>query len=167
MPNKIMLCWYILFLPFISCSQTKDSSIYNESNYIEKKRGEDDGYPYVILYVNRYDTTYRFKKNFMFDSTQLGNSYSKTFYYKDVPAGPFESMVYGEISQRGTFKNGRYDGEKLSFTNGKLTQKAYFKAGKKIGIWEKYDIKGKLLKKTTYDNRGKIIKEEEFDNSFT
>jgi antitoxin component YwqK of YwqJK toxin-antitoxin module len=51
----------------------------------------------------------------------------------------------------------------LHFTEGILTQKAYFKEGVKIGVWEKYDVKGKLIRKTTFDNKGVMIKEENLE----
>ena len=153
----------VLFIPLISCSQGSNKSFFQEADYIELKRGSEEEYPYVIVYVNRLDNNYKLKKNFFFDSTYMGNTYAKTYYFKDVAEGPFESIIHGQLSQKGAFKNGKYDGERLHFTEGKLTQKAYFKDGKKSGVWEQYDENGKLITRIKYDQNGNIVKEEKLE----
>ena len=152
----------ILLIPSISCSQSDKNLSFKEGDYIEIKRGADEGYPFVIVYANKVDTNYKLKKIFFFDSTYLGDTYAKTFYYKGREEGPFESIIAGKMSQKGTFKNGKYDGERLHFTEGILTQKAYFTDGVKTGTWEQYDEDSKLIKKTTYNKSGSIIKGENY-----
>jgi antitoxin component YwqK of YwqJK toxin-antitoxin module len=163
MRNIISCAVFIFFIPFFSCSQVKKETVFNESDYIEIKRGEDDGYPYVIVYTNKYDTNYTLKKIFIVDSTYQDSTFTKFFYFKNVLEGPFESWTDGEISEKGVFKKGKYEGERLLFGDGKLMRKSYYKDGKKAGVWEKYDETGKLTSKTYFDNDEKIIKEENIE----
>jgi antitoxin component YwqK of YwqJK toxin-antitoxin module len=164
MTNMKFMLFIVLVIPLASCSQTINNSFFDESNYKEIKRGRDEVYPYVIVYVNKSDSNYILKKNYLFDSTYQGNTYGKTFYYRGVANGPFESIIGGKISQKGVFKNGNYDGERLYFTEGgRLSQRAFFKNGVKFGTWEEYNEKGKLIKKIKFDENGKILKEEKFE----
>lgn len=174
----------LLFLPILSCGQRADSSFYNKNDYIEKKRGYDDEYPFVIVYVNKKNNRFTLKENFLLDSTYSSSSYQETYYYNNIPHGPYMSVIRGQIAITGSYKMGLNDGERLSYKNGVLTQKAYFKNGEKVGKWENfdeeskltytvlfeengysskedYDKEGKLTQKTTFDEKGKILKIEE------
>jgi antitoxin component YwqK of YwqJK toxin-antitoxin module len=147
-------------MPLMACSQPNKKSFLYEMDYKEIKRGADEGCPNVIVYVNKLDTNYKLKKNFFFDSTYSGNTFAKTFYFKNLAEGPFESVVFGQISQKDFFKNDKYDGERLYFTEGILTEKAHFKDGRKSGTWEYYNEEGKLIKKVISDEKGDISNEE-------
>jgi antitoxin component YwqK of YwqJK toxin-antitoxin module len=150
----------LILLPFLSCGQPGDSSFYNKKDYIEKKRGREDGYPFVIVYVNKKDNRYTLKENFLLDSTYTSKTYTSAYFYLNIPNGPFTGFLNGQITEKGFFKMGQYDGERLSYKNGVLTKKAYFNNGEKVGRWENFDDEGKLIYTVTFEANGYSVKED-------
>jgi len=150
----------IVLLPSFSCGHPKKDEVYIESNYVKVKHGRDSIYPYIILYQNRIDTNYS-RREIFFDSNYT-QPLSKFFYYKNVLEGPFFIYVNGSISMKGQYKQGKKDGVRLTYEDGKVQQKAYFKDGIKTGTWEEYNVKGKLIRKTTYDKKANVIDDTKF-----
>lgn len=63
----------------------------------------------------------------------------------------------GEVTRLRTYKDGKYDGECLSFyNNGQVREKESYKAGKKHGEFVVYFDNGDVKYKSTYQD-GKII----------
>lgn len=153
---KTILILLLLF-PFACFGQVVDSSWFDRKDYVEKKRGDDDGYPFVIVYVHQKDTSLVLKRNYIFDSTYEGNTYHETFYYKGEPEGPWRSVINGQVGAMGFYKNGHRAGERLRYEDGVVTRRSWFDStGAKTGTWEEYDNKGKLVSATIYEEGGKM-----------
>lgn len=155
---KIIICmkWWLgcfialIFLPVCSCGQSEEYELFDERDYNKVRMGPDLDYPYVIVFYNKRDTNYSLREVYFDESyTQL---LWKSFFYKNVPEGPWYTYVNGDILTKGFYKAGRKDGERITYRNGKISQKAYFKDGKKVSVWEEYDANGKLTRKTVYNN---------------
>jgi antitoxin component YwqK of YwqJK toxin-antitoxin module len=136
--------------------------MYEDKNYKEVKRGRIDGYDHVILYVHNRDTNYTYHKIYFIDSTFRDSSFMKMFYFNNIPNGPFISYIDGQLSQKGTYKNGQIHGEKLRFQDGRLATRSFYLDGVKTGKWEVYDSTGKLVERTTYNEEGNLVKSENF-----
>ncbi|MEI9910593.1 MAG: hypothetical protein WDO71_13510 [Bacteroidota bacterium] len=139
-----------------SCSQEKEP-VFNDTNYIYSRKGEADEYPYVMSFLYKLDTNWSLKKIY-FDSA-YSILFSKSFFYKGIPNGPHVGYVGGKIAGQCFFVDGKYDGERLTFEDGKIRLRAYFKKGIKVGTWIKYDKNGKIIQKTDYDNNGKMTQD--------
>ena len=94
------------------------------------------------------------KKNYVY------SSFSKLLYiafFKDsLQEGPFKIYSEDKITLQGAYKNGKWDGERLTYNNDVLVQKAYFTEGVMTGAWEEYNRYGQLKRKITYDATGNI-----------
>lgn len=161
MPTKILIT-LILLIPLITFSQVSQESMYDFKNYREVKRGSIDGYDNVILYVHKNDTNYTCQEVHYMDSTYRDSSFMKTFFFKNIENGPYISFIEGKVSQKGNYKNGYKDGEKLWFEQGKLVSRSFYANGIKTGKWEEYDSEGKLIEIRTYDKEGNFVKSEKF-----
>ena len=156
----------LVSIPLFSCSQNKNNLKFDEKEYVFFKKGADldyPNYPYVIILKSKSDSDLIFKKVFLDSNyTQL---LSKTFFYKKIPEGPFYIYANGQISRQGTYKKGQWDGERITYQGGKIVQKANFKNGIKVGVWEEYNTKGELIKKTEYDNAGNLVSEKKVESN--
>lgn len=90
---------------------------------------------------------------------------SEYLYYNDslngMYIGYFEAG--GDTLVIGNYVNGQEDGEWRSFYGNRLlAKKAYYKEGRKVGVWEYYNEDGRLFRKVLYDNgKEKILFEDE------
>jgi antitoxin component YwqK of YwqJK toxin-antitoxin module len=159
--NHFMRFYLLLFVvgySLSSCAQNGNPDLFNETNYVERKKGADAGYSYVIVFTNKFDSNYT-KKEIYWDSTYI-KIVSKTFWYKNSPDGPFYTYSDGRLFRKGHFKSGLHDGEVTTYENGKIISKQYFSKGIKTGTWEEFNSKGKLIRRITYDDKGNLVKEE-------
>lgn len=151
----------VSLLPLLSQAQSPDSSLFNESGYIQKRQGvdaESAGELYSILYRNTQDTTYFFKKTFLDSSYQ--QLHTKSFYWRDLLVGPYTEYKSEALTFQGYYKKGLLDGETITYNQGKIIQRAHYVDGVKTGLWEEFDLDGKPTRKITYDGRGHLISEE-------
>ncbi|MBC7864999.1 MAG: hypothetical protein IAF38_18640 [Bacteroidia bacterium] len=71
---------------------------------------------------------------------------------EDKMHGPYQEFVDGKLFLEGFYLNGEKDGKQRIFRKGVISEQGNFVKGKKEGVWETYDQKGKLLLKTTWKN---------------
>lgn len=126
------------------------SALFAESNYTLEAQGEDSTGSFVKTFRHNSSTNYRMKKIYA-DSSYTALS-SKGFYKDSLREGPFTVYYKGVVGLQGSYKNGKWDGERLTYMNTVLTQKAYYSEGVKTGIWEEYSPAGALKRKLTYNN---------------
>jgi antitoxin component YwqK of YwqJK toxin-antitoxin module len=84
-----------------------------------------------------------------------GSVSSEYLYFNDSLYGNHVAYfeVGGDTLVSGNYVNGLEDGEWKSFYgNNLIARKAYYKRGKKVGIWEYYKEDGRLYKKVSYDS---------------
>lgn len=145
-----------------ACSQ-KPNLKYDESKFRMLFQGRYPDGRFLSKHVSLIDSNLIMEKVFK-DST-FDDVIFKSFFYKGLSDGPFESYVFGKVYRRGFLKNGQDDGERITFfENGLIYQKAYFKQGRKVGTWAEYNLSGKLVKETIYDDAGEIIKVTHYDD---
>jgi len=148
-----VLCIFFLFVTQVSCGQSNDKGNYfNESDYKEVRRGEESKSIYVITYLNKSDTNYKLKKRFPLDSTYKGGDFTKLFYFKDLGNGPYETYHGNKLAEKGYFKMGLQEGERIRYRNGILYSRSHFNKGKRTGEWFEYDKSGKAKRKMIYEN---------------
>jgi len=153
--NSFFILMYTLIC-LVGCSQVNNGE-YDKSSYDLVSRGVDMTYPYVLLYKNRADSDRSYKEVY-FDSTYK-NLISKSFLYKNVANGPYFSYSKGKLFIESNFKDGKIDGKRIIYENGRVKSESFFKKGIKIGTWIEYDVKGKIIRKTDYDNNGNITQD--------
>jgi antitoxin component YwqK of YwqJK toxin-antitoxin module len=140
-----------IFIPLSSCGQQRKNDPFNKEHYKEIKRGEEDKYPYVVVFNNKLDTNYKLKTIYL-DSTYQEILF-ENFFKNDIPEGPYFSYSGGKIYQSGYYKNGKHDGIRITYRKNKIIQKAYFNNGVKVGTWIEYGSNGEVIKKTVYDKK--------------
>lgn len=151
----------VLFLLFALESCAKSSSdTFDIEEYRILKIGEDDGYPYVKVYVNKVDSSWKMK-DIYWDSVYT-NHISRMFFHDSVAEGPFYGFVQGRLSRQGRYKNGKRDGEYLTFSDGRLIARSFYKEGRRTGEWLEYDQNGEVRKKTLYSSNGEMIETIEY-----
>ncbi|WP_121356810.1 toxin-antitoxin system YwqK family antitoxin [Flavisolibacter nicotianae] len=160
---KIVLILFLLGITFpgLSYSQTILDETFNENNYVKQRQGldpESSNELYAIWYRLVQDTSYTYKKTFLDSNyTQI---LTKSFYKKDLQVGPFYGYLSGILTFQGFYKQGRLDGETLTYHNGTIVQRAHYTNGIKTGLWEEFDLEGKPIRKITYNMRGLVVTEE-------
>lgn len=144
---------------FLSCAQA-DSCSYHPQNYRIVNIGEDDGFPFVKVYICDRDSTRKMKEIY-FDSTYttLG---SRVYYLNNKGHGPFQIFSGKKLYREGSFLNGNYHGERKTYRDGVLFQKAYFDNGIKVGQWIEYDSNGKVRRMTNYNSNGEMQEDVRF-----
>lgn len=155
---KFTVAILVLFVN-VSCSQqSSGDQAFSESDFTFQKRGEDSGYPYVVTYVNKSDSSLVMKQVY-FDSL-YSILLSKIYYHHGVANGPYAFYLDGKVHTDGTNVNGRRHGKRTTYKDGRVVQEAYFKDGLKTGIWIEYDLAGRVIKKTYHDENGNVLKNE-------
>lgn len=145
-----------------SGNQLSDSVLYNPGNYSASSSLQTtSNFAYEITYTHSQDAGYKMKRVFL-DSAQT-KLVSKSFYHQNKLHGPYESYAMNKLQAKGRYKNGKLDGERLTYYNGGIVQeKASFKNGKRDGVWEYYSPQGLLKRRVTYNNNGTIEKDEQY-----
>jgi antitoxin component YwqK of YwqJK toxin-antitoxin module len=85
---------------------------------------------------------------------------SEYLYYNDSLHGKYIGYFEagGDTLIIGNYVNGLEEGEWRSFYgNNLLAKKAYYKRGKKVGVWEYYKEDGRLYKKVSYNGEEEKI----------
>ena len=88
---------------------------------------------------------------------------SKTFYFNNKLHGPYESYQMNNILAKGRYKDGKLDGERITYySNGTtMMEKANYTEGKRSGVWEFYNMQGILKRRVIYIN-GVIAQDQQF-----
>jgi antitoxin component YwqK of YwqJK toxin-antitoxin module len=127
---------------------------FSETNYSLVSQGSDSSGLHVKTYTSNLDASYRMKKMYLDSSaTEL---ISKSFYKSDILEGPITLYAKGDISLKGTYKNGKWDGERLTYRTNVLLQKAYYHEGVKTGTWDEFNVQGHLKRRISYDSAGNV-----------
>lgn len=134
---------------------TQGQSSFTESSYSLQTQLPDSAGLYIKTFKNNLDPSYTMKKVYL-DSSYT-TLLSKAFYKSDVAEGPMNIYTKGQPSLTGTYKNGKWHGERLTYRNNTIVQKAFFNEGTKTGIWEEYNTQGQLKRRISYDAAGKVI----------
>lgn len=108
----------------------------------------------------------------VYDSLAMIQFYGR--YIRDTLQGPYQRFFHGKLVEEGIYKKGKIDGKQkeydpesgnlillTDFTNGEKGEDVKinrFEKGKKIGLWQKYDEKGNLIKQEVYLN-GELVTE--------
>jgi antitoxin component YwqK of YwqJK toxin-antitoxin module len=129
--------------------------MFNETVYSLHSQGIDSSGQYVQTYRSNEDGNYQMKKIYL--DSSYNDMISKSFLKSNVPEGPINIFSRGQLSLKGAYKNGKWDGERLTYRNGIILQKAYFIEGVKTGTWEESNTQGQLNRKITYDSAGKVV----------
>ena len=149
-----------IFFVFSSCAQ---KNMYDLKDYQEIKRGaESIGgvlWPNVIVLQHKMDTNYIAK--FTYEDSLYKELRTVFFYYKGIADGPFKAYVNGRLFIMGSYKNGKRNGERITYGEHSIISREFFKDGIKVGTWEEYDDNGKLVRKTIYDEKGNV-KEDKY-----
>lgn len=140
------------FLPAISFGQ---SVMFNESNYSLIKQEQDSSSAYVRTYRNNGNPSYTLKK--MYVDSAYRDVLSTVFYKDSLLEGPITIYNKGNVILQGSYKNGKWDGERLTYVGTQVVQKATYLEGIKTGTWEEYNPSGRLMRRITYDTAGKAI----------
>jgi antitoxin component YwqK of YwqJK toxin-antitoxin module len=123
-----------------------------------------------ILRSISYERNLKNGELIVYDSTELIQFLGQ--YKDDTLQGPFKRYLNGKLLEEGNYKNGLLEGKLKEFDpeNGNLIALTDFKegkegdgidinrtvAGKKSGLWQKYDDKGNLIQQEVYLN-GELI----------
>lgn len=150
----------MITFPLLSFAQLTPGQ-FNETNYmkISQEGGPNDtDHPdqlYVQVYKYNQDASYTLKKKYLDSAcTEL---HSKAFFKAGVLEGPFVLYAKGLVSLQGSYKEGKWDGERVTYLNGIALQKAYFTNGLNSGTWEEYSPGGNLKRRLTFDSSGKLV----------
>ena len=164
--KHILIVYIFFFFSNLTCAQSEEDLKYMESNFKELGKGKYAEYDYVLTYRSIEDTNLVLRKIFL-DSTYT-DTVIKAYYHKDFLNGPYEYYFLNKISSKGFKKQGRDDGERLTYNvQGFLVERAFFSDGVKIGIWEEFNSYGTLSEKIYYNSSGKITKREIYNKDGT
>jgi antitoxin component YwqK of YwqJK toxin-antitoxin module len=143
-------------------NQLSDSVLYNTVNYLTSTGLQQvNNLTYEVTYSHRLNANYKMKKVYL-DSAGT-KMVSKNYSHQGKLHGPFESYAMGRLQAKGWFKNGKLDGERVTYYgSGTVQEKANFKNGKREGVWEYYDLQGALKRRVTYNSNGAIAQDEQF-----
>lgn len=140
-----------------AASQNNNQQLFNESQYLQVSQGYDaqfGGKLYAVNYKNTQDSTYIMKK--LYKDSSASQLVAKRFYKSGIPEGPFFHYTNnGDVSVKGRFKDGKLNGDRLTYQNGVVVQEAHFQNGRKKGAWKEYK-QGQLKRTITYDNQENI-----------
>lgn len=152
----------IIFLVMASLSVTSfgQSGNFNENTYTLEHQGEDSNDLYIKTYKSNSDVSYSLKK--VYADSAYSILLSKGFFKSNIPEGPFVIYSNGNIVLQGTYKNGKWDGERKTYRNTVLVEKAYYNEGIKTGTWEGYSTTGQLKRSITHDSSGNIVSDVKY-----
>jgi antitoxin component YwqK of YwqJK toxin-antitoxin module len=117
-----------------------EDSLEKYHELIEYKNGKRNG-KYSFFCYDRVEQIGFYKND---KKEGVHKNYYHTHFFIDGPPVLFEETTY---------KNGKEDGPYYQFQrNGIIQSEGFFRNGKKIGTWERYDHEGNLYSETTYKN---------------
>lgn len=162
--KTIIFCLFTFLLCTATYGQSSQDSMFDEANYKEIARGAYPPYEYAVTYCYRNDSNYLLRK--VYSDNQFNEIIGKLFFLNDTMNGPYEFYSSGSTISKGFKRMGKEDGEKYFYhPAGLVSQKAFYKNGIRNGVWEYFDVNGKLYKKEYYHSNGKVEKTEVLTSS--
>lgn len=145
----------LLLLVLLLSITGRSQGLFNESSYSLISQGIDSTGMYVKTFTSNQDGNCQMKK--MYLDSSYTEMISRSFFKSNVQEGPFTIFSKGQVSLKGDYKNGQWDGERLTYRNNVLLQKAYYTEGVKTGTWDEFSMQGQLKRKITYDSTGNVV----------
>ena len=140
-----------------------DSILYNVTNYVQVPAHQSaNSEVHTLVYNNITDPSYQMKKVYI--DTAGTKLLSTAFYYQNKLHGPYESYQMDKQLAKGRYKEGKLDGERITYWGNGTTimEKAHYTEGTRTGVWQYYDLQGRLKRRVTYNSNGIIAQDQQF-----
>lgn len=146
-----------VFASLLSFGQSAGTALLSEPNFTLLYKGADTGLTadkYVAVFRHNQDNMHTLKKTYV--DSSYAHLIAAAHYRADSLEGPFTLYAEGKVVLKGTYKGGKWHGERITYRQEQVIQRAFFAEGRQSGTWEEYNGSGKLVRKISFDGSGNV-----------